>query len=461
MKNKFTIKIRLTLWYIIILTLVLIAFSGFIYWNMEQYMYQEVKSLLKTQANQVVNELEEEEDDEEGYLAELNDEIKEMQNKNMEIGFYDVNKKLIQGKQIDKVLPLEINSTNKYVSIERKNDNYDQDWIGITLPIRQNGHIISWVRLVRLLENEEQILNKLMIILLVGVPIILIIASFGGYFLAWKALSPIDRITRTAKDISHNNLGLRLEEKETNDEVGRLTGTLNQLLERLEKAFYREKQFTADASHELRTPITVIRAQAEKALRNGDTKEGYQHTLEVIEKQVKYMSHLIDQLLLLARGDLDRKILEKEQFDLRELVEMVTDEIKEMAVKKDIKLTTDIKKEEIKIYADQSMLIQLLLNFLDNAIKYTPSGGQVTVKASKVEDVIEIQVADTGIGIPREDQENIFDRFYRVDKARSRKRGGTGLGLSICQWIVEAHGGNIQVSSQENEGSNFIIYLPS
>lgn len=428
---------------------------------MEQYMYREVESLLRTQARQVASELGEENEDEENYLSELKKEIKEMQNRNMEIGFYDVNKNLIQGKQIDKVLPQKITSTKEYIVIEREDAKHDEDWIGITLAIKKKGQIIGWVRLVRLLESEENILNRLMIILILGIAFILIIASSGGYFLAWKALSPIDRITRTARNISHNNLGQRIEEKKTNDEVGRLVSTLNQLLNRLEKAFEREKQFTADASHELRTPITVIRAQAEKALRNEDTREGYHHTLKVIEKQAEYMSHLIDQILLLARGDIDQQLLEREQLDLKELIMMVTDEIKEVAVKKEIKITTDIKNKEIKIYADQSMLIQLFLNLLDNAIKYTPAGGQVTVMAEQVKKGVKIKVADTGVGISLKDQKNIFERFYRVDKARSRKKGGTGLGLAICRWIVEAHGGSISVKSRENEGSTFTIHFPN
>ena len=255
-------------------------------------------------------------------------------------------------------------------------------------------------------------------------------------------------------------MGQRIEKKNTDDEVGSLIITLNQLFARLEKAFEREKQFTSDASHELRTPITVIRAQSEKILRRKDLNEECKETLKIIKKQSDYMGHLIEQLLLLARSDSGKQIIEKEQFDIHELVEIVAGEFRAVAENENIKIITEQSRETLSILADQSMIIQLLLNLMDNAIKYTPEGGEVEIITGKRDEKLIIKIKDTGRGIPKEEQDNIFKRFYRVDKSRSRKKGGTGLGLAICEWIVESHEGSIEFESRTGIGTTFIIKLP-
>jgi len=460
MKIKLTIKTRLTLWYMIILTIILISFSSFIYINVEKYMYNQVKLRLRTQVERIIEEFKDSDKVEENIkLSPINSEVQENYDTNILVGYYNSDKKLISTNKSNSILTDEIKSDNTFNIIQLENDNNDRDWAILTLPVI-SGEYSGWIRVADSFASEKKILNKLIFILIFGIPFFLIAAIIGGYFLAWKALSPIDKINFTARDISSNNLEKRIEEKDTNDEVGRLIITLNQLFARLEKAYKREKQFTSDASHELRTPITVIRAQAEKMLRKKDLEKECRETLVIIKKQSNYMGHLIEQLLLLARSDSGKQIIEKETFDINELLDIVAGELKEIAENKNIKIITKKSRKVINILADQSMVIQLLLNLMDNAIKYTPEGGEVKIITKKEDEDLIIKIKDTGIGIPEEDQENIFERFYRVDKSRSRKKGGTGLGLAICNWIVKSHGGNIKLESKAGMGTTFIIKLP-
>jgi signal transduction histidine kinase len=430
-------------------------------------MYKQVELKLKNEAEQLIGEFENSDNGKEKLDTNtLVAEVKEYEDEENLLAYYNADKELILSNRANYVFVDKLNFDgrnleNNYKVIEVENENHDGDWAVLTLPIyTDNRNFLGWIKLGNPLESETEILDKLLVIFILGIPLFLITAVIGGYFLAWKALSPIDKITRTARDISSNNLEKRIEEKNMDDEVGRLITTLNQLFSRLEKAFKREKQFTADASHELRTPITVIRAQSEKTLREKDLDENCRDTLEIIRKQADYMGHLVEQLLLLARSDSGKKILEKEEFDLNMLIEMVTDEIREIAKKKNIEIINKFSQESIYILADQSMIIQLLLNLLDNAIKYTAEGGMVEITTEKTFEEVIIQIKDNGMGIPKKDQENIFKRFYRVDKSRSRHKGGTGLGLAICEWIIKSHEGNIRLKSEPGEGTEILIRLP-
>lgn len=460
MKLRLKIKTRLTLWYIIILTMTLIAFSSFIFLNVEQYIYNQVEIRLKNQGEQIIGEIENNDLREENIeISPIINEVKENADKDYLIAYYAANKNLVLTNKQNYFLPNKLKTDNIFSVIKLENDNIDEDWALITLPISSQS-TSGWIRVAERLDSEEKILDKLILISILGISIFLIAAITGGYFLAGKALSPIEKINTTAREISSSSLGQRIEEKNTDDEVGSLIVTLNQLFARLEKAFEREKQFTSDASHELRTPITVIRAQSEKILRRNDLKEECEETLKIIKKQSDYMGHLIEQLLLLARSDSGKQIIEKEEFDINELVKIVAGEFSAVAENKNIKIITEQSSESISVLADQSMIIQLLLNLIDNAIKYTPKGGEVKIITEKNDGNLIIKIKDTGRGIPEEDQDNIFERFYRVDKSRSRKKGGTGLGLAICEWIVESHEGSINFESSAGIGTTFIIKLP-
>ncbi|MTI58521.1 MAG: HAMP domain-containing histidine kinase [Firmicutes bacterium] len=454
------IKIRLTFWYIIILALVLIIFSGALHLSMKNYIVNRVRNQLQIQAEMVLKEAKEEEEEDEDnedeiFSSELEEELEEMVYKDIIRAFYNQAGELVLGENIEKVTPKIINPSQSKFLIRGNGD----DFVVVTVATKDKQGNIGYLRLASSLADEVATLNRLITILIFGIPLTLLLASGGGYFLAYKALKPIDQISRTAQAISHSNLSKRIIAENDNDEIGRLTAILNDLLDRLEEAFSREKRFTSDASHELRTPIAIIRAHSEENLKEGRSLKECQHALEIIQKQTDYMSHLVGQLLLLARSDTKELSIENENLDLTELLEIVVEEMQELALRKDINLAMNIE-QGLAVYADQSMLTQLLINFLDNAIKYTPGGGKIYISAKAQNNQIKIQIKDTGIGISKEEQAYIFDRFYRVDKSRSRASGGSGLGLSICQWIVKVHKGSIKIESEVNQGSTFTIFLP-
>ena len=292
------------------------------------------------------------------------------------------------------------------------------------------------------------------------IPAVLFISTIGGWFFARASLQPVDEITRTAQDITASNLSRRLPVRKSNDEIGRLTETLNDMILRLESSFGQIRQFTADASHELRTPLTILTGELELALRSARTAEEYQEVISSALQETLRMSHVVEDLLLLSRADMGKVNLKSEVINLNEMLADLADATAILGTEKDLAITYRHGREVLMVEGDPARLYQMLLNLLDNAVKYTPHGGAVTLTLHKDGDCAEIRVRDTGIGISREDQKKIFNRFYRVDKARSRAQGGVGLGLSIVEWTIRAHNGTITVESEPGVGSTFIVRLP-
>ena len=294
----------------------------------------------------------------------------------------------------------------------------------------------------------------------IAYPVTLVVAGFGGIFLAGRALSPIDNITRVARHISAENLGQRLNLRLPDDEVGRLAQTFDEMIARLDDAFRRQRQFTADASHELRTPLTVIKGQIDVSLQKEREPEAYRQVLRSVNEEVDRLIRLAGSLLALTRADAGQIPLTFEHVDVPEVVTGVSDQVRSTAIEKGVRFQLE-PGPAAAIQADEDLLLQLMLNLLDNAIKYTPPGGQVNVGWGMNGNQVALWVQDTGIGISREHVPSLFDRFYRVDKARSRAEGGVGLGLAISRWSVEAHGGSIQVESTPGKGSTFTVLLPT
>jgi heavy metal sensor kinase len=297
--------------------------------------------------------------------------------------------------------------------------------------------------------------------LLIAYPFILIISLLGGYFLAKQSLQPIDDIGRIAREITASNLSRRLPPTPVNDdEIARLTATLNEMIERLEASFAQIRQFTADASHELRTPLAILMGELEIALRSRKKPEEYERVLNSSLEEVNRLSNVVTSLLELSKAETGQVKMKQEVVGLSALVGDICEDMEILAAEKNIEMQCDIA-DEIDILGDEQRLHQVFLNIIENAVKYTLPGGNVLVKVFKTDDEAFIKVADTGIGIPAEDIPYIFDRFYRVDKSRtSQNFQGNGLGLSIVQWIVEAHNGNISVTSREGEGSEFTVQFP-
>ena len=286
------------------------------------------------------------------------------------------------------------------------------------------------------------------------------LASAGGLFLAGRALDPIDRITRAAAAIGADDLSRRLNFHGSHDEVGRLAATFDRMLERLDRAFRRQRQFTADGSHELRTPLTMLASQIDVALERKRTVADYEELLRSLRDDAARMTQLVGELLTLARADAGQQLLNREQLDLGELVSGVVQAMQSLALQREVQLTEQAQ-PHVAVSGDQTRLSQLLINLVDNALRYTSAGGNVRVTVAERAGWAELRVEDTGVGIAAEHLPHLFQRFYRADPARARTDGGAGLGLAIAQWIAEAHGGQISVDSEFGRGSTFTVRLPA
>lgn len=296
--------------------------------------------------------------------------------------------------------------------------------------------------------------------LLMFAPALLLVAAVVGHWMSRRALAPVDALVHTAREIGGANLNSRLQKLNTGDELQRLSDTLNEMLDRIETAFQRVTQFTADASHELRTPVSLIRTEAELALRRSRGEEEYKESLRHILLEAERTTALIEQLLALARADAGRETLNMQPVDLYLALGGVVDGWKQVAAMRDLQFSTNLGRASAFVMGDESMLRRLVEVLLDNAFKYTPSPGSVRLSLGHEEDNAVIIVQDSGLGIAEEDQSKIFERFYRVDKARSRAQGGTGLGLAIAKWIVTQHRGTITVESRPGEGARFRVEFP-
>ena len=317
------------------------------------------------------------------------------------------------------------------------------------------------VQIGKPLGEFDEVFDHLAWIVLWLAPLVLVLASAGGYWMSRRALAPVDQITQAARSIGIQNLSERLIIPRTGDELQRLSETLNDMMQRLDTAVKRITQFTADASHELRTPIAVMRTTAELALRRERSVPEYREALSQVLAELERTSGLVENLMLLARADSGGELLHKQAIDLAESVREACAQGRMLAQGRDVHFEANVAPQRISVQGDSQALRRVFLILIDNAVKYTASGGSVTVALSATDGVATGEVRDSGIGISREDLPNIFERFYRADKARSREMGGAGLGLSIARWIVEHHHGEIQVESQPGKGSAFRITLPT
>jgi len=310
------------------------------------------------------------------------------------------------------------------------------------------------------LREVNDILNNLFSLFIYLIPVALLISFSGGWFLAKKSLRPVDEISRRARHITASNLNQQIPQTDSNDEISRLISTFNEMIARLNRSFEHTRQFSIDVSHELRTPLTIMRGEIELALRSRKTPAAYRQVLASTLDEIIRMSNIIDNLLTLTKSDLGQTEIYFEDLSLDDIMMQLYEDSEVLASKKNIRVNLS-RVDEVKVRGDKVRLRQLLLNLVDNAIKYTPKKGEVSLSLEQENGQAKIVVSDTGIGIPPEALDKIFDRFYRVDKARSREPGGSGLGLSISKWIAETHGGKIEVKSEVGKGSTFTVYLPT
>jgi heavy metal sensor kinase len=324
-----------------------------------------------------------------------------------------------------------------------------------TMPILENRQPIGFVQVAQTLGGVRDSLRQLLSALLLGGPLLVLFAALGGFLLASRTLAPIDHITRTAQQISAEDLSARLNLPAANDEVGRLAATFDRMLGRLEGAFQRERQFTADASHELRTPLAamqvILGVVREKPRRSAD----YRQALSDISEEVDRLRALTEDLLLLARED-KRQTAVREPVNLSEMLVDVTDSLHPLAEAKGLALECAVA-DGLVLRGDSDALIRLFVNLVDNAVKFTERGSIRVCARPEAQGVL-VTVTDTGIGIPTEHLPHVFERFYRADKSRSGR--GTGLGLAIAQEITLAHGGRIELTSTPGFGTTAVVRLP-
>lgn len=293
----------------------------------------------------------------------------------------------------------------------------------------------------------------------------LALTGAGGWFLARRSLAPVVEMTEQARRISAENLDERLPLTNPHDELGRLAATFNELLARLDNAFGQQRRFMADASHELRTPLSVMRTATGVTLEKDKRHEGeYREALQIIDEQARRLTRIVEDMFMLARADSGRRALDFHDLSLDKLISETVRAAEVLAGRKGIRIRVgDL--PEMPYHGDEGLLRQMFMNLLDNAIKHTSPGGLVSLQLEKHPADYNIIVADTGAGIPVEAQSRIFDRFYRVDKARSRSHatevgGGAGLGLSIARWIAEAHQGHLELRRSDQTGTVFAVSLP-
>jgi heavy metal sensor kinase len=453
MKRIKTLRVRFALWTAGLLLAVLIIFGFYIYGSMASGLSAALDNSLTLSASQVAAGL----NIDNGKLILSDNLAEDPENTNLrERGFtiriLDPQGKPIQELGLYKNLPVSLKE-----SFATHVDPASSTTLRVyNLPVYDNQKFIVIVQVAQSLTAMQDTLRQLLINLLISIPILVMIAGVSGYFLAARAIAPIDQITSTARRISAEDLSARLDIPVTDDEVGRLTQTLNDMLARLDDSFQRERQFTNDASHELRTPLTAMQAILGMIHAKRRTPKEYEQALADLNEEVDRLRTLVENLMRLARGDQQRNN-PFEEVNLSILLKDVADSLRPLAEAKNLALHCEVS-ENLTVLGDSDELIRLFVNLLDNAIKYTERGEISITSKNDDEKGVMIKIADTGIGIHPEHIPHIFDRFYRVDESRAMR--GMGLGLAITKEIVHAHGGTIDAHSVLEKGTTLVVRLP-
>jgi heavy metal sensor kinase len=453
-----SIKFRLTVWYVVAIAVLLGVFGGVAYYLLSKSLYRNLDESLRTR----VTELEQSVTVQDRLLPAQDPQILFAGKFNELVMLYNADSALLQRlgpnvefSNIKATVQQALFGQSSFLSASTTDG---QDVRLYAAPFNVDSHTRIAIVVGRLPKDVRDMLAVFRTVIFNAALAVILLAAVGGMFLAQRTLRPVDQITDIARGIGESDLSRRIDVR-ADDEMGRLASTLNGMIGRLEKAFKKQRQFTADASHELRTPLAVIQAESSLALDKERTPEEYRKSLEVVSQEVAYMSDVVGELLLLARSDAGREDVEFRDVNLTGLLAELSQDVEALALEKGVKFKLG-HMEDLTVRGDRLKLRQLFLNVLDNAVRYTPRGGSISGSLVKRNGRAVASVEDTGIGIPAEHLPHIFDRFYRVDKARSRAEGGTGLGLSIALSIAKTHGGEIEVESRPGRGSTFRVALP-
>jgi heavy metal sensor kinase len=457
-----SLRLRLTLWYVLLLAIILAAFCIGVYLLLRGQLYSNLDDSVESRAN-ILQGIVRYDDDQPTLAGSVFTRDPDADESFVRVfdsaGELTFNNPAFEGEApIDQEAVAEAlqgGSTVRTIHVGGRPMRLQ------THPIVLDGEVAGALEVGLAEEDAREPLQALLVILGFAYPITLAAAIFGGLFLAGRALRPIDSLTRLARRLSAEDLSQRLNMRLPDDEVGRLARTFDEMLERLDESFRRQRRFTADASHELRTPLTAIKGQVEVALERDREPDAYREVLRNVNSEADRMIRLVGSLLTLARADAGQLAIHRENVDLGKVVADAVDNVQPEAARTGVSLDVRAARE-VRLSADPDLLLQLTLNLLDNAVKHCgPSNGSVDIAYRREGSYAELVVSDTGPGIPAEHLPHIFDRFYRVDTARSRAGGGAGLGLSICRWIAEVHGGTIRADSLVGRGTTFTVRLPA
>ncbi|MGH7232453.1 MAG: heavy metal sensor histidine kinase [Nitrospiraceae bacterium] len=460
-----SLRVRLTLWYGTALAVILLLFAGALYGVMAGALKDQVDRSLEEAASVAIRSLEERRFGPFLMFEDLSVDFPELAvlDKFFQI-FGPSGKITIQSPNIrSRDIPLSHTALDAAfagnTTFESARFQGEPPLRLISVPIRHGGALVNIVRVGTSLQSVQETLHRLLVILLVTGPVALLAALAGGWLLAGRALRPVAEITRAAQRIADGDLTQRLTVPPSQDEIGRLGETFNDMIARLETSFRQVRQFSTDASHELRTPLTVLKGETELALRRPRSVEDYRLVLESGLEEIDRMTRIVDELMFLSRADLGEIKMEFKPVRLDALVEDVRHQAAVLGHEPEVQVVTGTV-TPAAVSGDELRLRELLLNLVDNAVKYSFKGGTVELNLATEDRTARLSVTDSGIGIAPQAQAHIFQRFYRTDEARAHAKKGTGLGLSISKWIVDAHGGTIDVKSEPGKGTTFTIALP-
>ncbi|MBP1736792.1 MAG: putative two-component histidine kinase [Oscillospiraceae bacterium] len=447
--KKLSIRLRVTLWYAALMILLAAVTQIFMFAAGERLVRTSSENSLIAAVDGNLNEVHVSADQlDDDHLVTFQDGVYLL--------YYDINGNLLAGS-LPAGFEAEAAFQNEAVQTAQSG-GYTWYLYDAQRAVKHSDPI--WIRGIISSASADTAFGVFQKVAVVALPCLVLLSVLGGYLITGRAFRPIKRITETARQIGDGgDLGRRIALGDGKDEIYALADTFDRMFDRLQSSFDRERRFTSDASHELRTPISVVISQCEYALEHAGSMEEYQAALETVLTQARKMSGMIGQLLELANhSGQGREPLRLEQIHLSELCLMVTEEQKEPAAEKNITIKTEIQ-PALWLLGDETLLMRLLMNLISNGIRYGRENGTLTVTLRRMGEQLSGSVSDDGIGIPKEHLALIWNRFYQVDPARSG--GGAGLGLSMVQWIVQAHGGEISVESEPGTGSTFTFTLPA
>lgn len=458
-----TVRWRLTLWYTLVLCLTFILFSAVVDHLTARNLYAQVDRHLTGTLSSVTASLDQASLESAPSTSEhLREEAAELglpADTLLQVSWPDGSASYVNTRSLPASLLERASRTEAETGLPVTIFDGARQW-RVAQILRRAGAFEYRVLLARDLAPIEAQLQSLRRTLLITLPLILLLAAAGGYFLAGRALRPVAEIAAQARHIEAHALDERLAAAKADDEFGQLARVLNDLFARLEHAFQHQRQFLADAAHELRTPVAILRSQADVALERPRMAEDYAVTLAAMRAETEHLSALVDNLLLIARADAEQLPLSVEAVDVMEVVDDACRAVRPLAQSKQLTLRWEIG-DEMSVRGDTRLLRRAVINVLTNAIKYTMPGGAITIAVEPEADGAAISVTDTGIGLAPEDVLHIFERFYRADRALMAHEEGSGLGLAIVKMIAELHGGQVKVESVFGAGSRFTIFIPT